>query len=257
MFKVSDFLSHFNKHNEFARTSKFEVRIAPPTGVPNLATYDLRFQCEATELPGYNVNTVENRQYGVGLPIASAPVAFADITLTFICAGDMWEKKLFDTWMNAVIPINNYNPRYKDDYISSKIEICQFDGVATSEQATATSAKIYSAILFNAFPISIGALNLNWADDGIHRLPVTFKYDYWESGIKGTDLGLPSTRTNPITGARTSVPGRVEPVPSGSNPPTTGNRGQDTSTGFRTQSGFGGAITTRPIDRPPIGPNGI
>lgn len=243
MFKVSNFLDHFNKHNDFARTSKFEVLIAPPTGIADLATYDLRFQCEATELPAYNINTVENRQYGVGLPVASTPVAFADITLTFICAGDMWEKKLFDKWMNGVVPINNYNPRYKDDYISSKIEINQYSGVATSDNpATQTSEKIYSAILFNAFPTSIGALSLNWADDGIHRLPVTFKYDYWTPGV---------------TQQRPAAPGKTQPTPSGSTPPSTGNRGQDTSTGFRTQTGFGTPVSIRPVDRPPIGPNGI
>ncbi len=180
MFKVSDFLSHFNKHQDFARTARFEVRIAPPAGIPDLATYDLRFQCEATELPGYALNVADNRYYGVGVPIAANPTAFGDITLNFICAGDMWEKKLFDRWINGVIPINNYNPRYKDQYISSQIEICQFDGVATSDNlATQTSKKVYSAILFSAFPVSIGTLSLNWADDGIHRLPVTFRYDYW------------------------------------------------------------------------------
>lgn len=257
MFKVSDFLQHFNKHQDFARTARFEVRIAPPTGVADLATFELRFQCEATELPGYSINTVDNRQYGVGRPVAAAPAAFADINLTFICAGDMWEKKLFDKWMSAVIPINNYNPRYKDDYVSPKIEICQFDGAATSDLPTATSAKIYSAVLFNAFPISIGPMSLNWADDGIHRLPVTFKYDYWVPGITGTNLGLPGSRLDPVTGARTQVPGVSQPVPSGSTPPNVDNRGSDTVSGFRTQTSFGAPIATRPVERPPIGPNGI
>lgn len=236
MFKVSNFLDHFNKHKDFARTSKFEVRIAPPNGIADLATYDLRFQCEATELPAYNINTVENRQYGVGLPVASAPVAFADITLTFICAGDMWEKKLFDKWINGVVPINNYNPRYKDDYISSKIEINQYSGVATSDNpATQTSEKIYSAILFNAFPTSIGALTLNWADDGIHRLPVTFKYDYWTPGV---------TENKPV------APGK-QPIPSGSNPPNVNNRGASIVDQVRSQ------VAVRPVSRPSIGPNGI
>jgi len=206
MFNVSNFLSHFSKHNDFARTSRFEVRIAPPRGIPSLATYDLRFQCEATELPGYSVNIADNRYYGVGFPIASNPNAFSDITLTFICAGDMWEKKLFDRWINGVVPINNYNPRYKDDYVSSQIEICQFDGVSTGEGST-SSNKIYSALLYSAFPISIGTMSLNWADDGIHRLPVTFKYDYWLSQIPNA---TPNIKLN---GAQQSVSGeRGQPL---------------------------------------------
>jgi hypothetical protein len=217
MFKVSDFLNHFDKHNDFARAAKFEVRIAPPTGIADLATYDLRFQCETTELPSYSVNAIDNRYYGVPEPIAASPVAFGDITLNFICAGDMWEKKLFDRWMNGVIPINNYNPRYKDEYISSQIEICQFDGVATSDNISSqTSKKIYSAVLFSAFPISVGTLALNWAGDDIHRLPVTFRYDYWLPGNFNT--ALPASEQ----------PRQSQNRPNGSTPPTAvGNRGQE------------------------------
>jgi hypothetical protein len=210
MFKVSDFINHFNKHSDFAKTSKFEVLISPPSFIADLQTYDLRFQCESTELPAYNLNTVENRQYGVGLPVASTPAAFADITLTFICAGDMWEKKLFDRWMNSVIPINNYNPRYKDEYTTSKIEINQYTEVA--DNPNMQSQKIYSAVLFNAFPVSIGALSLNWADDGIHRLPVTFKYDYWLPG--NFNAAKPLNQQNKTES------------PTGSTPPITGDRGQ-------------------------------
>ena len=218
MFKVSEFINHFEKHNDFARAARFEVRIAPPTGIADLATYDLRFQCETTELPGYSVNAIDNRYYGVPEPIAASPTAFGDITLTFICAGDMWEKKLFDRWINGVIPINNYNPRYKDEYISSQIEICQFDGVATSDNpATQTSQKTYSAILFSAFPISIGTLALNWGGDDIHRFPVTFRYDYWLPGNFNT--ALPASEQPKPTQNR----------PNGSTPPTTGDRRQKPS----------------------------
>jgi hypothetical protein len=191
MFKVSDFLNHFGRHNDFAKTSKFEVRISPPNGIPDLNSYDLRFQCETTELPGYNINAVENRIYGVSTPVASTAASFADITLTFICSGDMWEKKMFDRWMNAIVPINNYNPRYRDDYTSPKIEINQYTDIYYTEddqeipanaEITASEQKIYSAVLFNAFPISIAPLSLNWSDDNFHRLAVTFKYDYWSPG---------------------------------------------------------------------------
>jgi hypothetical protein len=214
MFKVSEFLNHFDKHKDFARTSKFEVRIAPPSGV-QLDTMPLRLQCESTELPGYSFSIAENRYYGAPEPIAAFPTPFAEITLTFICAGDMWEKKLFDRWMNFIIPVNNYNPRYKDDYCT-QIEISQFDGVATSDNiATQTSQRTYYAKLFGAFPISIGTLSLNWADDGIHRLPVTFRYDYWLPG--------------PDNVAAPKQDQKIDSKPNGSTPLIIGDRGQPTA----------------------------
>lgn len=231
MFKVSNFLSHFDKHKDFARTSRFEVRIAPPPVLSTSETYELRFQCESSELPAYGVNVVENRQYGVGSPVASTPTAFSDITLTFICAGDMWEKKLFDRWMNAVIPINNYNPRYKESYTTSKIEIFQFSGVSTVNNPE-QSERAYVVSLINAFPVSMGALTLNWGDDGVHRLPITFKYDYWTT-VELEKYAIPST--DPQDEPRQDYTG--VPTASGSAPvvsptsPFTGGRGGQFSGG--------------------------
>lgn len=127
-FKISAFRAHFAKHGDFSPTSKFDVRITAPPALGLLAG-DLRFQCEATELPGYTINTVDNRYYGVANPVASFS-SFADLNLTFVCAADLWEKKLFDRWMNLVVPINNYNPNYKDVYTAPKIEINQYTGIS-------------------------------------------------------------------------------------------------------------------------------
>ena len=84
-FNVSEFRTHFSKHNEFAKTSKFDVMIAPPLGLDlTSSAKDLRFQCETTELPGYTINTVDNRYYAIASPVATFPT-FNELSLTFIC----------------------------------------------------------------------------------------------------------------------------------------------------------------------------
>jgi hypothetical protein len=176
-FNINQFRDHFSRHQDFAKSSRFDVRISPPAGL-GYNTFDLRFQCEASELPGYNINTVDGRYYGVASPVASV-ASFNDITLTFICAGDFWEKRMFDKWMNLIIPFNNYNPEYRDNYVSPKIEINQFADYANGSSKPII---IYTASLYNAFPVTIAPLQMNWADDGIHRLSVTFKYEYWITG---------------------------------------------------------------------------
>ena len=214
-FSVSQFRDHFAKHNDFAKTSKFDVRITAPSGLGLDAT-DLRFQCEATELPGYTVNTVDGRYYGVANPVASFPT-FADLTLTFVCAGDFWEKKLFDKWMNLVIPINNYNPNYKDTYTSPKIVINQFSEVADQNNSN-TASVIYNVSFFEAFPTAIAPMAVNWADDAFHRLAVTFRYEYWMTG------GLEqSARPNPTATSTAPQSGRISSA-SGSTPPVSDGR---------------------------------
>lgn len=177
-FNINSFRDHFARHQDFAKSSRFDVRISPPARL-GYNTFDLRFQCEASELPGYNINTVDGRYYGVASPVASV-ASFNDITLTFISAGDFWEKRMFDKWMNIIIPFNNYNPEYRDNYVSPKIEINQFADYG--EGSSSTPKIIYTAALYNAFPVTIAPLQMNWADDGIHRLSITFKYEYWITG---------------------------------------------------------------------------
>jgi hypothetical protein len=187
-FNVNQFREHFGKHGDYAKPSKFDVRIYTPPALVGEKLTDLRFQCETAELPGYNINTVDNKIYGVSTPVASFP-SFSDLSLTFICAGDFWEKKLFDKWLNLVIPINRYNPNYKYSY-TTDIEINQYTDYADSQ----IPKPIYTAKIFKAFPISISPLQMNWGDDGIHRLTVVFKYDYWTTGAIEAFNNSPTTK---------------------------------------------------------------
>lgn len=120
-FNVDRFISHFDSHAGFARSSKFEVRVALPPALFRLSggtMEELSLQCEAAELPGYNLNTVESKIFGAPTHIAASP-SFGDISLTFICAGDMWEKKFFDAWLDFIIPKSTYLASYKTEYQTS------------------------------------------------------------------------------------------------------------------------------------------
>lgn len=227
MFQPDEFRTYFAKNNDFAKGSKFEVRIAPPQFMPNGPnygkSYEFRFQCESAELPGITIDTVENRRYGIPEPIASK-ATYQDVRLSLICAGNMVEKKYFDNWLNYIIPRNNYHLRYKEDY-ATIIEIYQFSEIAedpnnpssgslnsllsTAEAVfpkispiaeigrniantleerkrkplviDAEKQKAYLTTLYGAFPTIVDAIPMNWNDDGILRLNITIKYDYWDS----------------------------------------------------------------------------
>lgn len=219
-FNADQFRQHFSKHLDFARTAKFEVRISAPETL-KIDSRDLRFQCESSELPGYSLNTVDGRYYGVAQPVAST-ASFSDITLTFICSGDLWEKRFFDQWLNFISPINNFNLSYKDSYVSPKIEILQFPEGPKSGNFTDRVQPSYRVALFNAFPISIGPMQLNWSDDGIHRLVVIFKYDYWlTKEIESANRGLRDFQKQTNQSPSGSIPQEVDGIPT--NLPTTQN----------------------------------
>lgn len=167
---ISDFRSSFKK--ELARPNRFDVFIPIPYTL--LPYYDngvkeLSLRCESTELPSRALATLD-RKIG-SVPVQRFPYLsmYPDITMTFIVGGDMSEKLFFDAWMELINPSSNFNFKYKKDYCT-EILIRQYDN---SNNLT------YNAMLIDAFPIAVNQLDVDWSNDGYHKLTVVFAYTYW------------------------------------------------------------------------------
>lgn len=191
------FLANYAAHGDFAKVSKFAAYIDPPRALDSGGLFggllplpdfvdsaSLSLQCESAELPGYNINTVEAKIYGAPYHVAATPV-FNELNLTFICAGDLWEKKFFDDWMDLIMPkkvqgSTGYLATYPQDY----------RGSVTVVQFSETGIPSYTVKFEQAFPYTMQPMQTNWADDGIHRLSVGFRYTEWErKSLLGRLLG--------------------------------------------------------------------
>jgi len=176
MPSINDFKQSFK--GDIARQNRFLVFIPTPvkflTDI-NLAgqfdvTRNLVFRCENAQLPGKTLATTEQRIYG---PIEKHPylATYNDIDLTFIVDDDMQQKNFFDDWLNFINPTSTNDFRYRQDY----------ETIITVNQYTVSDDISYSVNLFNAFPVSINQLDLDWNSDGYHKLVVTFAYTRWEN----------------------------------------------------------------------------
>jgi hypothetical protein len=183
---LNDFKSSFRK--DIARPNKFDVKIPIPlTLIPYVNNAkNLTYRCEAANLPGRNMATTEQK---IGSnPVEKYPYlsTFTDLDLTFIVDDDMNQKVFFDAWLNFINPQYNNNFRYKENY-STVITINQYD---------VTNQLSYSVNLYDAYPIAINPLSLDWGADGYHKLVVTFAYTYWQNnslqsyGMSLIDAGL-------------------------------------------------------------------
>jgi hypothetical protein len=167
---INDFKSSFK--GDLARSNRFDVDIPVPlTLIPYLKTSSrLKYRCENANLPGRSLATIEQKTYG---PVEKFPylTTYNDIDLTFMVDGDMSQKVFFDAWLNYINPLYNNNFRYKSDY-STDLRITQYD---VDNQAT------YSVDLYEAYPISINQMDLDWSNDSYHKLTVTFAYTKWKN----------------------------------------------------------------------------
>ena len=138
----------------------------------------LMLRCENAQLPGRTFATTEQRTYG---PIEKHPylVTYNDIDLTFILSDDMGTKKIFDDWLEYINPQRTNNFGYRQDY-QTDLTVRQY---SVSDEIT------YQATLYEAFPVSMNQLDLDWSNDGYHKLTVTFAYTRWSPGKKNLGRG--------------------------------------------------------------------
>lgn len=202
--KPSKFLVQIEKPT-FGGSS--QGRILDPAAMNRLK--DLTFQCESAELPGRTIETSDLQLAGPSqkLPYGST---YADITLTFLCTNDMYERRIFDDWLNFINSRDNATSTYLDDY-STSIGIFQYDEGGDSRPWPAVT---YGAILIQAHPIAINQMSLAWNEDSVHRLSVTFAYTQYKP-IFALNSPRPLPDLGALTGAYSSVGGIVNQAQSG------------------------------------------
>lgn len=186
---INDFKASFQK--DVARTNRFDVNIPVPlTLMPYVSSAkNLMYRCESASLPGRTFGTMEQKTYGITekFPYSNT---YTDLDLTFIVDDDMNQKVFFDAWLNYINPLYNFNYRYKSDY-STVITVNQYD---VNNQLS------YSVNIFDAYPVSMNQMDLDWAGEGFHKLNITFAYNYWQNAsIQAVGMELVDAGINAVT----------------------------------------------------------
>lgn len=191
-FNVQKMISSIAKSGT-AKTSHFEVQI---TGAVGGDEESLMYRCDTAELPGRTITTTETRFGNYG-PIAKVGYGqvYTDVTMSFICSEDLREKEYFEKWHAAVLDTGAFEQSttasdfdgfgfnsqflvgYYDNYVGT-IKIRQFgaSGDLRSEH-----------ILNQAYPIILGGIPLNWQDEDVAKLSVTFAYKNYKSVFYTSD----------------------------------------------------------------------
>lgn len=154
-----------------ARQNKYVVYIVDPFGsiFGTANTIKLAALCKDSEIPGKSLATSERQTYG---PTRKMPYQeiYNDITMTFLCANFMLERRFFDRWQNKIVDTDNHYFEYQNNY-ATQIVITNLseDGLPT-----------YNTLLTEAYPVTVNSQTLSYeANDSIQSLTVTFAYHKW------------------------------------------------------------------------------
>ena len=167
---ITNFISSFQ--NDLARPNRFDVNIPIPLTLIQYRNISQRltFRCENANLPGRTISTTDQKIYNIVEKFPNQ-TSYQDMDMTFIVGGDMAEKQFFDAWLELINPTTNFNFKYKGDY-STSITVNQYD---------INNNLTYTIELIDAYPIAVNQLDLDWSNDGYHKLSVVFAYTYWKN----------------------------------------------------------------------------
>ena len=201
---LNEILGEFRTNDGFARPSRYEILLLPPTGargtasnggdVTNIFTKIMgqnngdgtvrttSLRCEAISFPGRNLDTTPDpNHYGPTREVVNG-YSYAPISATFQCSSDMKEKKYFETWQRLAYNPQTWSMGYYNDYVGT-VQIYQLD-----EQ----DKRRYGVELVEAFPKTIAEQALSYdATNQINKVSITFSYRYWKNLTDEADLPKP------------------------------------------------------------------
>lgn len=182
------FLGALDIGGSLTRGCRFAVTVRPPATMKSFPI-DLHYMCEVAELPGRSFNVVQARYYGPS-QLFPTNTEYQPITLSFLCRADSRERRFFDDWMDIINPTDSFNYAYPNEYWS-QIDVFQYTEYADPSPLgplssiplvgmTLTPHISYQWSLIKAYPVAVSAQPVNWADQEVLRLSVTFTYKNWE-----------------------------------------------------------------------------
>ena len=177
---INDFISSV-KANGLSRTNRYAVMFGKTPWAETALQRNTVLFCDQIQLPGTNINTADLRTYG---EVRKAPYErlYEDINMSFYVDTDMSVKTFFDFWIEQIQNPGTRNFNYYDNYTAD----------ITIEVQDLQNKTRYNMKLFEAFPKSIGAVQMDYNSKDIMKLSVNFAYKYYQVGalenLKQTDI---------------------------------------------------------------------
>lgn len=154
-----------------ARSNQFRCIITFPA-IANAGTAGAasQFLCKAAQIPSFDVAQVEVMYRGRPVNFAGERT-FQPWTISVYNDADFVLRNAFETWINEMANSGSTSGIVTPSSYQSDLEVHQLDR---------NDLELRKYKFSDAFPISVGAINLSWdQNNAIQEYDVTFAYNYY------------------------------------------------------------------------------
>ena len=227
----------------YARTTRFAIRIFPPTNLESIVSKQskglnihgkgtdknpdgqymnslsqsigrqVNIHCDSIEMPGHDLQT-QSVQYGSApaVDMVQAHAFAGQITASFYADKYLRERTFFEQWQKMAVDMTTHKAKYYNDYIG-KMHIYQlgsFDGEGDRDVPT------YGIEATEVYPATISSIPYNYGGNNIVKINVGFNYKQWfnltTDAIAGMEFGSSKQTLHDIKG-RTGIDGFLDRLP--------------------------------------------
>ena len=177
-FDIGDFLSKVDNLGGLAKSNRFSVEITPPTSLRSTVQASaINFLAKTVSFPARSFGTTTYRsggQFGLTVPYETT---MEPVSLTMLNTDNQAPRIFWTDWIEYIqhVGSHGYNMQYFKKFIG-QVKISYY--TEDSNLASPPDAK-YQVTLHEAWPKSIGAIEIGWESTEFQDFEVEIGYSRW------------------------------------------------------------------------------
>jgi hypothetical protein len=139
----------------------------------------ISLSCKSFSMPGRGISTQDYKTRGLLRKMPYGRIYTNEVSCTLLLGAEMWERKVFERWMDSIVDPNSGRFHYYDSYVCDAFVTLYTD----------KDVPVYKICLTELYPTSIDALELD-AEGGERLLQqnITFSFRrYYPIDISGSE----------------------------------------------------------------------
>ena len=174
IFAVSDFMSKLDNKGSYAKRNRFTVEITKPISLASpVSPSTIDFLVKTVSFPARTLASTTYRRGGKFALEVPYEMTEEPIDITFLGTNDWTARAFWNDWIDHIQSVDSYNMNYYKDFIGT-VKISVYD--ETAEQAGRPKHQV---TLHEAWPKTIGAIELGWESEELVDFDVDISYNWW------------------------------------------------------------------------------
>jgi hypothetical protein len=173
MSMLNDLKAAIKKHGSIARTNRFKVDFSVMSAYSS-NWRDLEYFLEDVNIPSKEIETVDYSPYRNPIGYATG-YKHGDFNMKFRAPTNMFVKRIFDRWIEKIMPREDYKLSYRKENVVN-FRIIQ-ESERTPEHDKYLGINYYNVLILDAYPISISSIEYsNTQEDEYVTFDVGFAF---------------------------------------------------------------------------------